>query len=146
MCCPYFIPDQRHDADLWLWRQRLPLGDAFRGCCSASGHQGERPDDEALRQCNLGYARCAWLPVERAADAVRFCVPRDAPAILRILFAMELNHAPGESGVLEFSRPTSTWLNSHRDKRLQRQAECFLAAYLSRHPARAEVGAEAAGE
>jgi len=132
MCCPYFIPEQRHDADLWLWRQRLPLGDTFRGCCSAPGHQGEHPDAEALQQCNLGYARCAWLPVERAADAVRFCVPRDAPAVLRILYATELNHAPGECGVLEFSRATSTWLNSHRDERLQRQAECFLAAYLSR--------------
>jgi hypothetical protein len=61
---------------------------------------------------------------------------RAMPAILRILYAVELNHAPGESGVLEFSRPTSTWLNAHRDERLQRQAECFLAAYLSRHPTR----------
>jgi hypothetical protein len=134
MCCPYFIPDQRHDADLWLWRQRLPLGDAFRGCCSAPGHQREQPDDEALKQCNLGYARCSWLPAERAADAVRFCVSCDEPALLRILYATELNHAPGESGVLEFSRASSSWLNSHRDERLQRQADCFLAAYLSRHP------------
>jgi hypothetical protein len=134
MCCPYFIPQERHDADLWPWRRRLPLGDAFRGCCSAPGHQREQPDDEALGQCNLGYALCAWLPAERTADAVRFSVSRDAPEILRILYATELNHAPAESGVLEFSRATSTWLNAHRDERLQRQAECYLAAYLSRHP------------
>jgi hypothetical protein len=135
MCCPYFIPGERHHVDLWLWRQRLPLGDAFRGCCSAPGHDREQPDDERLRQCNLGYARCAWLPAERTADAVRFCVPRDQSATLRIFYAMELNHAPGECGVLEFSRATSTWLSPHRNERLQRQAESFLAAYLSRHPA-----------
>ena len=74
------------------------------------------------------------FPSNASADAVRFSVPRDAPEILRILYATELNHAPAESGVLEFSRATSAWLNAHRDERLQRQAECFLAAYLSRHP------------
>ncbi len=135
MCCPYFIPGERHDADLWPWRQRLPLGDGFRGLCSAPGHLGEQPGDEALKQCNLGYACCGWLPSERIADAVRFSVPRDAQTNLRILYVMELNHTPGESGALEFSRATATWLNPHRDERLGRQAECFLAAYLSRHPA-----------
>ena len=101
----------------------------------APGHQGEHPDDKVLKQCNLGYACCGWLPSERIADAVRFCVPRDAGPNLRILYVMELKHAPGESGSLEFSRATATWLNPHLDERLRRQAECFLAAYLSRHPA-----------
>ena len=132
MCCPYFIPVRRHDGQLWPWRQRLPLGDGFHGSCSAPGHQGEQPDDEALKQCNLGYARCSWLPADRIADAVRFCVLGDAQSILRVLYAVELNHAPGECGVLEFSLATGTWMSRHRDERLQRQAESFVAAYLSR--------------
>jgi hypothetical protein len=135
MCCPYFIPCQRYRGDLLPWRQRLPLGDCFDGRCSAPGHEGEQPDDEELKQCNLGYARCRRLPAGRTADAIRFCVARDSGATLRILYSTELNHLPGEHGVLEFSRATSTWLNSHQDERFQRRAECFLAAYLSRHPA-----------
>ena len=72
----------------------------------APRHQGVQPDDEALKQCNLGYAHCSWLPAERIADAVRFCVSGEARSTLRILYAVELNHAPGESGALEFSRAT----------------------------------------
>jgi len=132
MCCPYFMPSRRHDAELWPWRQRLPLGDGYLGLCSAPGHQGEQPDDEALKQCNLGYARCPWLPADRMADAVRFSIADDAPSRLRILYAIELNHAPGECGVLEFSRATGTWLQHDRDERFLRQADCFVSAYLRR--------------
>lgn len=132
MCCPYFVPNQHRAGELWPWRRRLPLGDGFLGCCSAPGHEGEEPDEEALKQCNLGYARCVWLPAVRLADAVRFSVESDSGVAVRILYVMELNHLPGEHGTLEFSRATSSWLTAHPDERLQRKAECFLAAYLSR--------------
>ena len=149
MCCPYFIPRRRHDADIVAVATALAAGRRFPWRLFGPRKWGEQPDDEALQKCNLGYARC---------DGFRRTHSRCRPFLCRATrrrdldsLVTELNHAPAESGVLEFSRATSTWLNAHRDERLQRQAECFLSAYLSHHGAacavvRAGCGGKACGQ
>ncbi|MGA2992348.1 MAG: hypothetical protein ABSD88_17905 [Candidatus Korobacteraceae bacterium] len=131
MCCFYFIPSKRQPAG-WPHPQRLPLGDAFEGCCSAPGHDGAQPGDEELKQCNLGYARCPRLPVERPADAVRFGIGRDTGGELEIAYVCELNYLPGIHGTLVFSRAASAWVSPHSDARIQRKAQCFVETYLQR--------------
>jgi len=131
MCCFYFIPRKRQPAG-WTHPQRLPLGDGFEGCCSAPGHDGELPSDQELKQCNLGYARCPRLPLERAADAVRFAVGRDTGEELEIAYVCESNHLPGDHGKLIFSRAASAWLAPHGEMRIQCKAECFAQPYLER--------------
>lgn len=132
MCCPYFIPARRHAADLWPHRRRLPLGEGFTGCCSAPGHEGETPADSELKDCNLGYAPCFRLPPERACDAIRFSIARDAGPKMEILYVCEVDHLPGECGTIEFSRDTGIWTNPHGEARIQSKAECFLKACLNR--------------
>src|SRR6185369_15982418 len=71
LACPYFVPENRCDAELWPHRARLPLGDGYEGHCSAPGHEGALPTQEELKSaCNLGNACCERLPADRALDAV----------------------------------------------------------------------------
>lgn len=94
--------------------------------------------------CNLGYADgCAWAPVIRDSDAIRFAVsspPSDArdrkaksPAtILHIHFVRERNHRPVDHGSLEYDLVQGEWLRRNDDARIQKMAECFLASYMKR--------------
>ncbi len=137
MSCFYFIPGKRQQAVCWVHPQRLPLGYAFAGCCSAPGHEGKQPTDEELKQCNLGYAHCPRLPAERPADAVRFGIGQSSDEELEIAYVCELNHLPGTYGKLVYSRADAAWIEPHRDARIQRKAECFAEPYLVRSPRQA---------
>ncbi len=141
MACPFFMPTEK--LERWSSRPRLPLGDGWRGCCTAPGSEGAEPSEQELREfCNFGYAkRCRRLPQKRAADAVRFSVTRDAEGKVVIYFVCEVDHRPGEHGALEFDAGTNTCTTPHRDARVQKMAECYLESYLERkarpvHPGR----------
>jgi len=131
------MPTERIVSDLWPHRSRLPLGDGFRGVCTAPGHQGEALADQELKDlCNLGYAKgCSRLPQQRHADAVRFIVTQDRGDHIGLYFTSERDHAPREHGPLTFDRVQQRWLALHPDARVQRMAECYLQSYLSRRNA-----------
>lgn len=125
----------------WLHASRLPLGCGWSGRCSAPGHEGEIPSNDELRDfCNLGYAEgCGRLPPERPWDAVRFAARRVGSegengdrARIHLRYICERGHCPAEHGVLEFDPIREQWANPHRDDRVQRMAECFLASYLEK--------------
>ena len=134
MACPFFMPAERFTGIAWQHRARLPLGDGWKGHCTAPGHESFAPDDDHLTQfCNLGYARqCNCLPSARVADAVRFCVSRDREQLITLLYVCEANHRPQEHGTLEYEPAARRWRSSHSDTRIQRMAECYLESYLER--------------
>lgn len=120
----------------WKWhaRPRLPLGDPWKGTCTAPGHDGERPSDQQIKElCSFGYAKkCPWLPRERHADKVSFSIARDKEGIILIYYVLEVDHTPGEHGTLQFDSQENRWLKSHTDARVQKQVECYLKSYLER--------------
>jgi hypothetical protein len=120
--------------DVWPNRPRLPLGDGWKGTCTAPPHQGVRPGDYELREfCNFGYAsRCPRLPEKRLWDAVRFSVSRERDGQVVIYFVCEVDHRPGEHGALEYDCATAAWTAPHRDARVQKMAQCYLESYLER--------------
>jgi len=127
--------------DGWLHAARLPLGGGWSGICTASGHEGETPSQEELREfCNLGYAeRCPRRPPDPVWDSVRFgarSLESDASDAnsrrILIRYVCEREHRPAEHGMLEFDARRGRWEKSHSDPRVQRMAECFLASYLER--------------
>lgn len=129
MPCPFFMPTDRTTVDGLLHPERLPLGDAYKGHCTAADVV---PSDEMLHDCNLGYANCAHLPTDRFADAVRFLVRRDAQGLLAIQYLCEAAHAPVSNGVLVFDPASSQWRERHEDARLQRMAECCIESFRAR--------------
>ena len=132
MACPYFLPVERMTEELWPHRRRLPLGDGFRGHCTAAP---EAPPnlDEQRDGCNLGYAaKCPRLPAERAADAVRFSVACDRDGIVQLCFVLERAHQPQAHGTLLYALASGSWLEGHADARIQRMAECYLDSYRAR--------------
>jgi hypothetical protein len=133
VACPFFWPVERHEAELWAHRQRLPLGDGFTGECRAPSCAGRKPGDDELKECcNLGYATaCPHLPKERAADAVHFSASGEGT--VRVNYVMVKDQAPGEHGMLEFDTTTRQWRNAHSDLNVQRMAECYVNAWLVRH-------------
>lgn len=135
MACPYFIPEQRCDSELWQHRARLPLGDGFRGTCCAQP-EPYSPSDEELRElCNIGYARtCPRLPSERDADSVRF-MARPSDGFVSIKYLLERGHAPVTNGELRYDPGAGRWTSTHPDQRVQSKAQCYLESYLARHPA-----------
>ena len=134
MSCPFFLPTSKLEGGGWLHPARLPLGGGWHGQCCAPGHEGAEPTTQDLQEfCNLGYAaRCPRLPKERTADAIRFSVARDAGAQLLLAFACEFDHRPAGHGTLEYDLSLGRWIGSHSDPRIQRMAECYLDAYISR--------------
>jgi hypothetical protein len=83
--------------------------------------------------CNLGYARtCCRLPEERAWDAVRFSVASATEQEIRLLYVCELEHRPGQHGTLEYDVVGRFWPGPHSDARIQKMAESYVDAYLSR--------------
>ncbi len=137
--CPFFLPTEKISGMLWPFPSRLPLGEGWRGECMAPGHEHASPSEDELRECcNLGYARnCSRLPQDREADAVRFSVSVENGERLRVFYVCEKNHLPGENGTLEYDRQGHAWISHHPNAVIQRLAECYIEAYLSRkHEAR----------
>ena len=134
MSCPFFLPTEEFKEWAWHARPRLPLGDPWRGTCTAPGHDGQAPADEQLKHgCNLGYAKqCPWLPPKRSADKVAFSLARDKDEGILIYYVLEIDHTPGEHGTLLYDARTQGWIKPHPDARIQRQAECYLDSYLKR--------------
>lgn len=134
MSCPYFMPTEEFREWAWHARPRLPLGEPWRGECTAPGHEGERPSDDEIKQfCSFGYAlRCPRLPAQRHADKIAFSLARDKEGIVLLYFVQEIDHTPGEHGTLQYDSQQGRWLKPHQDARVQRQAECYLASYLRR--------------
>ncbi len=133
LACPYFFPTVRHDAELWPFRRRLPLGDGFQGECMAPGNEGARPEDSTLRECcNLGYSQCPRLPQAREADAVHFSVACDRDGTISLHWVLVKDHAAAAFGQLHFERSHSTWREPHPTERIQRMAQCYLEAYLTK--------------
>jgi hypothetical protein len=134
MACPYFIPTEKFAGGSWPHRSRLPLGDGWRGLCTAAADQQLTPSDDELRQfCNLGYARqCPRLPVPRRFDAVRFSVARDREQRVQICYVLETSHSPGAHGMLEYDTGARRWISAHPDPRIQAMAWCCLQTYLER--------------
>jgi hypothetical protein len=147
VACPYFMPVTKLENGAWPHSARLPLGGGWSGYCTAPGHDAETPSQQVLENCcNLGYANgCGWIPRDRAWDAVRFGVMApataetlrgnglDQPASeIRLRYVCERNHLPAADGELQFNLARSAWSRRNDDPRLQKMAECFLEAYLSR--------------
>ncbi len=133
MACPYFMPAEKDDSGQWNHPARLPLGAGWRGYCTAPGHEGEVPQVEQLDACNLGYARnCLWCPPDRPWDSARFGVSMESDQRIYVCYVREKDHLPVDHGVLEYDLVLTCWNFRHSDCRLQRMAECYLQAYLSR--------------
>ncbi len=139
MACPFFMPIEKLENGTWLHASRLPLGCGWSGHCTAPTHEGEAPSQEELRDfCNLGYAQgCGRLPQERIWDSVRFAartVGNDGKngnaRRIQVRYICEREHRPVEHGFLEFHMDGARWAERHRDSRVQRLAECFLASYV----------------
>ena len=132
MACPYFYPIARHNAELWQYRRRLPLGDGFSGRCTAAGSDVAL-SDEQMGICNMGYASdCPNLPKDRHADAVHFCIAADKDGIIQVSWVSVKDHAAAAHGVLAFDRSSSQWVTNHPHETLQQMADCYLRTYLSR--------------
>ncbi len=99
--------------------------------CTA-GQQAEPGEIELRDHCNLGYARCARLPREREADAVRFSVAAASDAKIVLNYVCERDHRPGAHGTLEFDLNVGSCVTPHRDERVQKMAECFVQVYRQR--------------
>jgi len=134
MACPYFIPTEKFADAAWPHRARLPLGDGWRGLCTAPGHEQVVPSDDQLRHfCNLGYAlQCARLPAQPRFDAVRFSVARDRDQRVDLYYVLEAAHRPGPHGVLEYDAAAGRWTVAHPDPRIQAMAACYLESYFER--------------
>jgi hypothetical protein len=141
VACPFFLPIEKLADGAWLHAGRLPLGCGWSGQCTAPGHEGEVPSQEELREfCNLGYAEgCGRLPREREWDSVRFAartVGRDGEngtgGHIQVRYVCERAHRPAEHGMLEFDSAEARWKQPHRDRRVQRMAECFLESYTKK--------------
>jgi hypothetical protein len=136
MACPYFIPTEKFAEGEWPHRQRLPLGNGWRGLCTAAGDAQVVPsDDDLLRYCNLGYAaHCGRIPAERRFDAARFSVARHRDQRIDLCYVLECGHRPGSHGMLAYDAGAGRWIAAHPDPRIQAMAACYLESYFERHP------------
>jgi hypothetical protein len=132
VACPFFIPTEPHERELWPHRFRLSLGDGFAGHCGVQAPE-KSCDDETLRSlCNLGYAGCAQLPAERAFDAVRFLVQKESSTTLRVQFACERANRPVGAGELRYDQLSKSWLEQP-DPRLLHLADAAIRAWQRKH-------------
>jgi hypothetical protein len=135
VACPYFIPVEPHERELWPHRYRLSLGDGFAGRCGACAPEAGCNDETLRLHCNLGYATCAHLPVKREFDAIRFLLQSRNSTILRVQFACERAHQPAFSGELGYDQFSKVWLDQP-DPRLLHLAEAAVRAWIVRHKER----------
>jgi hypothetical protein len=134
------MPDQQLEAD-WPFPQRLPLGAAWSGSCTAA-QDATKPSVQELKSCNLGYARsCDKLPAERHADAVRFSLGEERGGLVRIRFAFEREYLPAGSGELVYEVASGGWQTEQSNPCLQRMAECYLSSQRKRRGGSEESGA-----
>ncbi len=133
MACPYFMPTEKIDDAGWLHPSRLPLGGGWKGRCTAPGHENEIPSDQQIHECcNLGYASaCEFRPKECEFDSVRFAVMKETEDRIVVCYACEREHRPAAHGYVEYDK-VGHWWRPHSDARIQKMAECYLAAYLTR--------------
>jgi hypothetical protein len=131
MACPYFVPAEPHERELWPHRYRLSLGDGFAGRCGACLPDACCDDDTLRLHCNLGYAACLRLPAKREFDAVRFLV-RSQGSTVRVQFACERAHQPAFSGELRYDQSSGIWLDQP-DPRLLPLAEAAVRVWMKRH-------------
>ena len=68
MSCPFFMPTDEFKEWAWHARPRLPLGEPWRGYCTAPGHERERPSDDEIK-----YGKS---PRNTASERERFHSPR----------------------------------------------------------------------
>jgi hypothetical protein len=129
MACPFFVPTEKISIGTLPHPARLPLGAGWKGHCTATGRV---PNEQELHDCNLGYAKCECLPVERQADAIRFSIAAASDERIVIRYACERGYRPVDCGTLEFSRHQMNWATTHPDARIQAMAACYLRAYLDR--------------
>jgi hypothetical protein len=135
MACPFFFPAHRASDIQWNFPARLPLGAGFCGMCRAAGGDVLPSDSELREFCNLGYAsQCSRMPADRRADCVRFSIAQDHGVRILLHFVLERDHVPVEWGILEFDAAAQKWNSVKQDPVLQRQAECYLSAYIDRKP------------
>jgi hypothetical protein len=140
VACPFFMPIEKFENGEWPHVARLPLGCGWSGHCTAPGHENEAPSHEELRDfCNLGYAeKCSRLPQERVWDSVRFSArtlgsPGNGSGDrIQVRYVCERAHRPADHGFLECDAVEGSWPKRHEDGRIQRMAECFLAAYVEK--------------
>jgi hypothetical protein len=140
------MPVARLEDGSFLHETRLPLGWGWNGRCTAPGHDEAVPSQNELQEfCNLGYAKgCSRLPQERAWDSIRFGArtvggdEKTGRARVQIRYVCERDHLPAEHGTIEFdlSEPGQRCDRRHPDSRVQRMAECFLAAYMEKRKRR----------
>ncbi len=137
MPCPFFMPTERSHESSWAHPERLPLGGAWKGVCTAREDETLTPDSQQLNEfCNLGYAAaCPYLPSRREADAVRFSVANDSKDRIKIWYTLEREHHPGQHGILEYDAAGKCWITTHPDRCLQKMAECHLESYLAKRRA-----------
>lgn len=144
MACPYFMPVARLENGSWPHPARLPLAGGWSGHCTAPQHENEIPAPDVLEKfCNLGYASgCAWSPQQRQWDAVRFAITtrsnlqtreKDASRVIQVCYVCERDHRPVERGEMEFDVQQFRWLKPHRDRCVQKMAECFLQSRLKKN-------------
>ena len=132
MACPFFIPTERLDG-VFAFPDRLPLAAGYSGVCGAPGQMLVRPADEELREhCNLGHASCARLPLERAADSVRF-IAKIEKHMVTLQYVFEKGCRPAGSGTLVYDERQQRWMSEIADEKLQRQAESYLRAWRGRN-------------
>lgn len=141
MACPFFMPLEKLEGGTWPHAARLPLGCGWSGHCTAPGYEGETPSPEELQEfCNLGYAEtCPRLPQQRMWDSVRFAArsigsdgKNGTSGRVQVRYVCERGHRPAEHGMLEFDAANTRCEEPHRDRRVQRMAECFLSSYLEK--------------
>jgi hypothetical protein len=133
MACPFFIPTVRLDG-AWKFPDRLPLPPGFSGVCGAPEQMLVRPSDDDLRDhCNLGHAACSRLPEQRHADSIRFSARGAENHKISVQYVYEKDCRPAGGGILEYDERERRWSTDIPDEKLQRQAECFLESWRSRH-------------
>jgi hypothetical protein len=124
------MPVEFIEQDGWLHAPRLPLGGLYRGICYAGAEPFQPPKSSQDDLCNCGYARgrCDRLP-DGAADAVRFSKLSDAGGRLKLVYIVEKNHVPAESGTIEYPL-AETRLEEDPTRLLAVQAQAFVQSYL----------------
>jgi hypothetical protein len=133
MACPYFDPGARLEGS---WAQtRHPLGALHDGACRAHPPAPIHPEAALLRQfCNSGYAQgeCPHFPADGSPDAVRFGIASDRDGRIRIHCVTERDHHPFSYAVLEYDCRASRWISALPQDPVSRQADTYLAEYLTR--------------
>ncbi len=132
MACPFFMPVAFIAQDDWLHAPRLPLGGLYGGVCCARAEPFEPPESSRNDVCNCGYARgrCDRFP-DGAADAVRFSALSHAGGRLKLVYVLEKDYAPAESGTLEYSLDEARFVDEPASL-LASQAKAFAQSYLRR--------------